>query len=281
MCALVSAASTLVPLPAQAERPPVDVVLDLRPPADAASGQTVDTLEQHGTARVDVSVGTLDGGSAQWADHPVGGLVVDFPQPTSDVLVPRAVLAVRDLGAPDGTQGGDAFSPGRRSFSFGADFRPSLLQRGRYDDGDNVIQRGLASDASQYKLEISGGRVACYVTGSRGTLGIHVGDSVDPRAWYTARCSRLGEAIVLWVAEHRPDGSVQAQSRTRHGLLGEVAWDSDGPPVAIGGKLGATGELVRSATDQLNGHAGRPVIVLDSTLALECEWSACPYAVAL
>lgn len=169
-----------------------------------------------------------------------------FPAYSRDTDPPRAVLAARSSNRSD------AFTPHSRDFSFGADVALDSISYGTaVDNGDNVIQRGLSSDSVMFKLELDSRRPACTVRGSSGELIIRSENEMVPERWYRVSCHRHGselsiEVIDLDSLKHRP------AERTRSGQIGAVSFDPQ-IPVAIGGKLAANGELIRSATDQFNG----------------------------
>jgi hypothetical protein len=227
--------------------PDLDPVLWLSMSDDTASaGDVVSRLRNAGTAAVDAVVVTSDGGRAVRAPGRWGSWAVRLPAYTAEEAPPRA--AIRVQGAGDA----DPFNPYRRDFRFGATFTLNAESQGSAaDNGNNLIQRGLFNDSGQFKLEVDNRVPVCAITGGEGTV-VARAEQVQAQQWYRARCIREGDAVTIRVTELTADGSVDVESTTARGAIGSVAFDAN-VPLSVGGKLDASGDLVRSSGDQFNG----------------------------
>ena len=118
------------------------------------------------------------------------------------------------------------------------------------DNGDNLFQRGLYEDPSQFKLQIDHGYPSCLVRGSAGQVFASSPTKVVSGAWYRVTCSRVGTKVTVQWA---PYGSTAAPFTTvATGSSGTLSFPAS-TPASIGGKLNASGTVVSSATDQFNG----------------------------
>jgi hypothetical protein len=155
----------------------------------------------------------------------------------------------------DGGEGGDgtevaSLSPGDRPFAIGADFNlDPLSDVGGLDNGNNVLQRGLSSDPSQYKLQVEHGRASCRVLGDEGELVVKSAAEIQPGTWYRMKCSRHEDELVLRV--RTLDGTVDARDVVA-GRVGAVV-APETTPLAIGGKATWDGQAVKGNSDQFNG----------------------------
>lgn len=202
-------------------------------------------LASSGDTAVGISVAQLSGGQALVAAGPGGALpsAVQFPAYVATGTYPRAVVRV----APTSGAGLD---PGSSSFEFGAVLRLDRVSSGRsLDNGDNVFQRGLSSDASMFKLELDSGRPSCKVRGASGELTVRSATTVARGGWYTVRCSRTASQVAVEVSGY---GSTTTTRTVGNGTTGALTFRA-GQAASIGGKLNASGAIVGSATDQLNG----------------------------
>ncbi|MFK5581964.1 hypothetical protein [Serinicoccus sp. LYQ131] len=168
----------------------------------------------------------------------------------------RAIVRVTPVGGS-----ADPLAPGTRDFVVGADFALDTESQGtEVDGGNNLIQRGLASDESQFKIDIDDRRPLCRVQGSQGVAEVRMTGEVQPERWHRATCSRTGDEVRLTV-EVLDDGVGTAlETVTVEVVTGDLRWDRAQTPVSVGGKLAANGEIIRSATDQFNGAVANPVL---------------------
>src|SRR5215211_2772628 len=108
-----------------------------------------DPLATTAAERVSVRSLEVSGGQAVQVHSGNGTSALRFPAFSAEREAPRLVLVLNPIGASD------LLNPGGQDFSFGADLRLNDASSGKGDDnGDNVLQRGLFSDANQYKLQV-------------------------------------------------------------------------------------------------------------------------------
>lgn len=206
--------------------------------------------EQVGTGAFDLQVSTLDGGDLEPSDRAEPGGSWKYPDYQPRGRYPRAVVVARPR------EGADPLSPGSGQFAYGADVRLAPDSTGRVEDnGNNILQRGLASDESMFKLEIdANGRPGCSVKGRAGLAIVLAGNPVEPGLWYRIRCELRRDYIRVLVAEYLPSGSTSMTGRAKPGRAGEVAFDGDEVPFSVGGKVARDGSVIKSETDQFNGE---------------------------
>lgn len=158
----------------------------------------------------------------------------------------------------------DPFEPGSSDFSFGADFMQDKVEEGvPPEDGSNLLQRGLYSQPSQFKLEVDQGRPGCRVAGSAGDVQVRVGEAIAPATWYRVSCRRTLDGVEIQLESISDDGSTTLiESVFQGGTTGHLSWD-DPSPLALGGKLNPDGDIAASAPDQFNGAVTRPFLVID------------------
>ncbi|MFT4081940.1 MAG: hypothetical protein QM638_05095 [Nocardioides sp.] len=228
------------------------------PTAEPSKGQAVligvrdGAPVQLGDGDVKVSVLTLDGGGLERAKTPDGTAGFTFPQYMGTGAYPRAVIMVRNAGDDD------ALNPGERAFTWGADFKVAAKSAGRTEDnGDNLIQRGLYSQSSEYKAELDLDRPACVVHGDEGLVTIR-GDAVEPGTWYHMECHRDG--YELTVTSWPLDQPALKSSRSDYGPTGDVTPAHADVPLTIGGKITSNDTIYRSSTDQFNGDVASPFL---------------------
>ncbi len=233
----------------------------LKLPPDAAEGSVLARAPiQTGSAQVEVEVITRDGGEVVVTTGRDDELVLDLPHyEKEDDTPPRAIVRVTPPA-----QGSDPLAPGDADFTFGAEFRIDTESKGNeVDNGDNLIQRGLASDPSQYKLELDGDRAACRVRGAEGDVQVKLDKKVVPGSWYAVTCSRAGELVQITLTEYGPEDRTDEYSVDQAGATGAMTWPKAQTPMSVGGKLAANGEMIRSATDQFNGLVSKPFLSID------------------
>lgn len=215
---------------------------------------------QVGTAQLDLGVSTLAGGRLT-VDRAVPGRVpaFDFPAFQATGAYPRAVIVARNAGNED------LLSPGAADFSYGADIRLDSLAQGRAEDnGDNVVQRGLATDPVMFKLEVDQRRPGCTVKSTAGAVSIFHTDTVEPDRWYRVRCERDGEGVTIQVTELPLEEGTTASGRTKRGPTGEVTMSGPHVPFSVGGKVAPDGTVVASASDQFNGSIANPYLAVEA-----------------
>jgi hypothetical protein len=251
------------PLPGATPSPTIDrAALDVSGPVDlllSSQGVTGGGVEpvQLGTERVRLAVVTLDGGELGPAPAWDGSAGFAFPAYDGTPAPPRAVISVLP-GAADP----DALTPGGRDFEFGADFMLDEQSSGTaVDNGDNLVQRGLASDPQRFKAELDGGRASCAVRGTQGELVVRAQVKIEPGRWYRLRCHRDDDQLVVRVVEYDSGAQVSSSARSVRGPLGDVAPPA-AAPLSVGGKLSQANRVIASATDQFNGQIANPILLI-------------------
>jgi hypothetical protein len=202
---------------------------------------------QVGELGVDLTVASLNGGTLAAETAWDGSVAFRPPAFSQDPMPPRAVIRVRPDRPAD-------LSPGLRSVAWGADFQLDGVSTGTAEDnGDNLLQRGLASDPGQFKAELDLRRPGCSVVGSTGRLTVRAEQAVEAGRWYRMRCLREGDRLTVFVWEI-VDGQLESETeRQVSGPVGPVSPPATAP-LSVAGKLTTkTGDIVVSASDQFNG----------------------------
>lgn len=235
------------------------VPLVLTVPQQDTEGATVQSLDVHSDWPVTVDVAALDGGSVTVGRDAWGRATLRFPRYSASESPPRAIIRVTQREAG----GGDPLSPGRADFTFGADFAVDATSQGTVvDGGNNLIQRGLASDAAQIKIDVDDTRPMCRVQGSEGLVELVLTQQVTPEVWYRARCTRTGDVVRFTVVEWDGSSGREFETVAAETPTGDLQWAA-GTPLSVGGKLAAGGAVIRSATDQFTGSVADPFLVID------------------
>jgi hypothetical protein len=152
---------------------------------------------------------------------------------------------------PAGTA--DLLNPDGNDLSFGADLRLNDLSSGKGDDnGDNVLQRGLFSDANQYKLQVDKRVPSCTVKSGDARLLVKFNEGLD-EGWFRVRCDYEPGSLTLSVSRIFTDRVEDLGTKTKSMSLGSLDFIGS-TPVTIGGKIGSNGELVLTESDQFNGE---------------------------
>lgn len=133
----------------------------------------------------------LDGGAVRFVPHGTGRAVA-FPArcAAGTTRCARVIL-----------QGGDDvdLDPGTRPFQFGASVLATAAQVGT---GANIMQKGVATTASQWKLQIGRrGKAQCVLVG-RGSRQIYLVRSsvrVNDGRWHQLVCRRAGTSLTVYV----------------------------------------------------------------------------------
>ncbi|GAB2875431.1 hypothetical protein [Nocardioides pacificus] len=211
---------------------------------------------QSGDADVDVRIAAHEGGRLRTVESPDDDAAIGFSPYRPSGPYPRAVIVVTNAGDRD------ALNPGVASFTWGTDFVVDARSEGRPEDnGDNLVQRGLFSEETLYKAELDLGRPACVVQGSDGLVTVRSVAAVVPGVWYHMECHRDGAevSVTSW-----PLADPDARStRVGLGATGDLTPADSRVPLSIGGKVSSMGEIVQSATDQLNGAVSRPFLEIE------------------
>jgi hypothetical protein len=181
-----------------------------------------------------------------------GGYAARFPaHATGDKR--RAILLVTS------SSGSDPLGPGKANFSFGADFTlDAASEDGDLDNGNNLVQRGLSADPSQYKIQIDNGRASCRVAGHDGDVLVKSDQKIVPDTWYRVSCTRTRDAVELVVGRFggAPERSV------KRAATGKISTPRT-TPFAVGGKATTAGDAVQGDSDQFNGAIDNVFLSID------------------
>jgi hypothetical protein len=190
--------------------------------------------------RENMPIGRVTGGD--------GSRALRFPHFATTEAAPRMVLVVQPA---DGTQASvDPTSDG--SLTFGADVKlDRSAGRGEFDNGDNVVQRGLFVDPSQYKLQVDDRMPSCSLKSATASAFVRAPEAMEP-GWYRIVCDYHDGTLTVSVSRME-DGQVgEAVQASVTEDVGPLAFDP-ATPLVIGGKVGHNGLLVRGQPDQFNG----------------------------
>lgn len=221
------------------------------------AGSQVDgaDLDVTGTGDPEASLLTENGGVVRAATDPDTGPALRYPAYVASEEAPTAIFSVTSAD-PGWLQ------PGRESFSFGVDVALDTRSSGtHHDNGDNLVQRGLFVDPTQFKLQADHHHPSCLVRGDEGMVLVVSPETLEPDRWYRLICAREGDEVSVTVARLENGKPVDPRTTTDSGEIGSVTFPVD-TPVSIGGKLGPD-HLPAAATDQLNGTLARVFVTTD------------------
>ena len=205
-----------------------------------------------GSADVVVRVVAEDGGELQQVRRGLG-YALRLPSYNPSAQPPRAGLMVTAAGDED------PLNPGDAAFTFGADIRLDSESQGSLaDNGDNVLQRGLHDDPTQFKLQADNRRPSCTVKGDAGEVAIASSRQIDPLTWYSVTCRRTADKLAITVTR-QSDGESWTDSRDRKS--GTLTFSAD-QRLSVGVKLTTTGRVPLSA-DQFNGEIDNAFVEID------------------
>lgn len=201
-------------------------------------------LRNSGISALDVRISSA-GGSITPAAGRGKGYSARMPRYSSDSPATPAVITALPTS-------GDPLSPGTRAFVFGAHFHLDAASQGSStDNGNNLIQRGLYA-GPQYKIQVDGRRVSCRVAGNGGDVFVRATNTVDPRYWHRAVCTRNGDKVTLAVTRYR-SGEATTWRWSRRGAIGGLHHRTS-TRLSIGGKVDAQGDVIAHDSDQFNGR---------------------------
>jgi hypothetical protein len=165
------------------------------------------------------------------------GRSAQFPTPCRESTCARAVISVPN---------GSGLNPGLADFSFGVAVRVTRSQVAKGYDS-NLIQKGLWSSPSQWKLQLDGARAwpVCVFAGMRDgafrRVSLMSGSGIADGEWHKLSCERTATTVRLVV-----DAKVTVRVSFRAVRL------SDSSAVTIGGRA-----PVKSDNDQFFGTMDR------------------------
>ena len=242
----VEASSVPVPTRVPEPTPTQDLLLDLEDRA-APVGAVIPSVTNAAVSPIRSRVVTAAGGRIRREQGAEGGYAIRFPAFSSQQPSPLAVLLVH-------AEGEDFLAPGERDFTIGLDF---MLDResagGEVDDGDNLVQRGLYADREQFKLQVDAGILSCRIRGPAGEALAKSEHAVPPERWHRVSCTRSGDQVRMSVQRLTPGGWGAAEVVDVEAPTGALRFRESRAPLAIGGKVTATGAVVPSSPDQFNG----------------------------
>lgn len=240
---------TISSLSATTALEPLRLLFEQRPPPSGEYRHFVNS----GSRRLRTSVASLDSGFLTDAPSRRGSRgqrALKTPGHKAGPDAPRAIIRVRDL------RGADALNPAGKDFTFGADFRLNKVSAHSFasstDNGDNLIQRGLYDQSTQYKVQLDHRVAWCRVKGSRGAVEVASPVTIHSGRWYRVRCARDGATVRISVTSWR-DGTSHQVVRSRAGTIGDLTPRKRSTPLSVGGKLTSGGNVVNNA-DQFNGR---------------------------
>lgn len=163
----------------------------------------------------------------------------------------------------------DVLAPGLRTLVFGADMAldaPLPADARAADNGNNIVQRGLAGD-DQYKVQadvVGAARVVSCVIRDSATGSMTKVKAAEPLVggeWYRVRCRRavVRGVDTLTLTQIRlatgVESSTSAVGLTSAAVLNYPKASPTAPtPLAIGAKLRRSGEIDSGSSDQFNGQ---------------------------
>ena len=206
--------------------------------AGSAEGRQI---QGQGSAAITVAVLSLNKPGTVF-EPGVEGMALRFPRYTGQETGSYGALRIE----PEAW-----LSPGTSEFTFGADIKLDAVSNGsEVDNGDNVMQRGLFADPAQYKIQVDKHHASCVVRGAEGALTVKSKLKLTEAKWYRLTCHRLDKTVTLTVTEVGSSEPPAVVEKT--GEIGPL--DMTGSETfAIGAKIGADGDIVKSSTDQFNG----------------------------
>lgn len=217
----------------------------------AARGTPVSPLHNTGTEAVALSVVRSHGGTIVHAASRAGsGSSALFPAFDGSADGPRAIIRATRVG------GDDNLDPGTGRLRFGAQIwlrKTSQSSGSAHDNGNNVVQRGLSTDSTQWKLQVDDAYPSCRIEGAAGSVLVVASTKVSTQTWYRLSCLRQGATVTLAVTRFLPAGTAITETYTRHAATGSLRPRRASTPLSIGGKLNADGSIA-TASDQFNGR---------------------------
>ncbi len=180
---------------------------------------------------------TRNGGKVAMEPH-AAGQALTFPPRCTEAPCPRLVLQAANT--PD-------LNPGSKPLRYGAGVRLATAPAGSTgNDGQNILQKGYASEGGQYKLQVDGvtGKPSCVLTDRAGgtTYVARSRASIADDTWHTLECRRTGPTLTIAV-----DDEVKATTAVPETLSIDSA-----QPFSLGGKgVGEKNDQFHGALDDV------------------------------
>jgi len=244
--------------PAQAPTPtPPASTLRITFAGSPGARLTASHVRVAGDIPVSVTLASSHGGIVRTHDVDAAGVesrAARFPRFDATRAAPAAAVLVRSRGSED------ELDPADRAFSYGAtvrlDTRSESEADGSADNGNNVLQKGLFLDPSQYKLQVDHGFASCRVAGSAGALVVRSRVRIQPAVWYRLACARTHDSLTIAIHELTTKGSVNVDHQVARGVTGRVSTEEGSAYLSLGAKVGASGAIPAASSDQFNGLVG-------------------------
>jgi hypothetical protein len=226
----------------------------------ASPGTPATSFTNRGGASVRARAVVAGGGAVRASTGRGGGSERAVRFPSFDPWAPAPSAAISIVNATTT----DQLDPDRARFEFGADFTLAAtsanLSSSSVDDGDNLVQRGLYEERTQWKLEIDRRRPSCRIKGRSGTVTVTAGMEVAADRWYRARCIRDGDRVTVAVTSWSSSGAASTRTWSRTGPTGDMTPDRPSVPMSVGGKL--RNGAMDGDPDQFTGRADNVVLVI-------------------
>ncbi|WP_240670640.1 LamG-like jellyroll fold domain-containing protein [Actinoplanes solisilvae] len=169
------------------------------------------------------------------------GQALTFPRRCDGPTCARLVLQASET--PD-------LNPGIAPLRYGASIRLATAPAGtKGPDGQNILQKGYATDGGQYKLQVDGvtGKPSCVLSDAKASYVARSRTSVADDQWHALECRRTGPTLAVLV-----DGEV----KTTTAIPETLAIESD-QPFSLGGKgVGPNNDQYHGALDDVWIHIG-------------------------
>lgn len=208
-----------------------------------------DALEATGTGPQVVVDRLRENFGLGWVTAGDGSRALRFPHYALTADAPRMALVLKPA---DQAQATTDPTSGDGTLTFGADLKLDHdAVSGLFDNGDNVLQRGLYADPSQYKLQVDKRIPSCTVKSPQARAFVQLPDAME-RGWYRVSCRYDGQQLSVSAAKMTDGQPGETVTASVAAEVGPLAFDP-ATPVVVGGKIGTNGLLVHRQPDQFNG----------------------------
>ena len=167
---------------------------------------------------------------------------------------PNTPLAVMSIANSTTTE---AINIGTQTFSWQADFSQDTNLGADTQDGDNLFQRGLAGETSQWKLSVDAHKIGCFLRVNG--VGVQTPSvTISDQSWYRAVCKRQNTSATtatLKLTVQKWNGAAWtavASPAAVGGAFGALAFPVS-RRMSVGGKLKSSDGTLHAQPDQFNG----------------------------